>query len=293
MGNNYTCGNGRVYNYGIPVPSNLIVEYNTINTVCTVDDIYLPDVQIEWWIKINNNNWILHELSAVNNFITNIEVYGCRLEVKARCLKGGVYSGFCDPKVIEQVPLLFFSDQTGGIVGVTIDVLNIAVGGRINIDWGDGTNNDYNGNNAAIFHNYPDTLDYQINISGDLNALLNLQILNQVGNHGLLNQWILPRTDFAMIMYFTACNFTGIPRGDFLNMLDLNMNQNACNITEVSAFLYYLSNFYVGVNLPVRDTTFTLDGAGMGAPNAEGVLCINNIQAKFIVAGFTATIITN
>jgi hypothetical protein len=72
-----------------------------------------------------------------------------------------------------------------------------------------------------------------------------------------------------------------------------NFQNNLCTGIIISNFLIYLDNYFTAGVVPKCNCTYTLDGVGMGAVNAAGLAAKASIQAKYVAAGFVATINNN
>ncbi len=71
---------------------------------------------------------------------------------RIRAKKGGTYSEYVTTSVIN-TPLCWKTIQATR-TNVVINTLNITAGKTVNIDWGDGTNANYTGNNTNITKTY-------------------------------------------------------------------------------------------------------------------------------------------
>jgi hypothetical protein len=124
-----------------------------------------------------------------------IDVY---LKVRAR---GGEFAD----AVHVVSPIVWKSDQST-LNLAKFDNLNIAVGNTINIDWDDGTNDDYTGTNTGTAtHTYSVTKDpYYIKLSGDLNAITQLYMQSWNKIYCDTSKWILPSSLSAFRMAASA-----------------------------------------------------------------------------------------
>ncbi|MCE5214709.1 MAG: hypothetical protein LLF83_08340 [Methanobacterium sp.] len=90
---------------------------------------------------------------------------------------------------------------------VVINALNIKVGKTVNIDWGDGTNADYTGNNTNITKTYAASAVnvFNIKISGDTNSIATFNHNAQSLSYGVVTNWVLPAS-----LAFFVINSTGL-----------------------------------------------------------------------------------
>jgi hypothetical protein len=115
-------------------------------------------------------------------------------------------------------------------------------------------------------------------------VLLNLEGSNLVGD---LSNWIIPDLP-ATLLAFTGCHFTKLPRGNFRNVSLFNFNNNNCAKEEVDAFFQYIDNYFTGGIVPLTSCTYTVKG--YQGPTMTGNTSIASIKAKYVAAGFVATI---
>lgn len=120
-------------------------------------------------------------------------------------------------------PLCFKTDQTTN-VPVIFNVLNISAG-TVNINWGDGTNADYTGNNTNITKNYGSTGIKNISLSGDIGNITSFRHIEQIKSFGVLTNWILPPVTGIRIY---SCSFTGVLTNwtVSVNTTDFNLSSN-------------------------------------------------------------------
>jgi hypothetical protein len=178
---------------------------------------------------------------------------------------------------------------------VVFQTFNIAPGGTVVIDWDDVSITTLTGNNINVTHNYVGVNpSYFIKIRGDLDRITSIESSGNLTNFGTnLGLWNLPYGRSALSMKFDNCSFTSLPQGDFVWMSVYNFQKNLCNAATVSNFLIYLDNYFTAGVVPKCNCTYTIDGAGMGVVNAAGLVAKASIQAKYVAAGFVATIINN
>jgi hypothetical protein len=116
---------------------------------------------------------------------------------------------------------------------------------------------------------------------------------------GDLSSWSLPVTN--TIVWLTETNatneFTGCPRGS-LKQVEASVGgyrlfHAAVPTAGVDAFLAY-ANTYFATNTPIKNSIFVLSGTGMGTPTGgNSNTDLVGIKAKYVAAGFTATIYNN
>ncbi len=106
---------------------------------------------------------------------------------------------------------------------------------------------------------------------------------------GNLSGILLPAT--CTIFYVDSQDFTGLPRGEFvgINSTGFYFSANNCLSAEIDSFLAYVDTYF-STHTPIKNATYTLNGAGMGIPSAAGLASRTSIQGKYTAAGFTATI---
>jgi len=207
--------------------------------------------------------------------------------------------GFPSPDsfpVFYKIPLTFRTDQSI-LTPIVFQVFNIAAGGTIIINWGDLTPSTVlTGANINVTHNYGVISNpYYITINGDFDKITSIQHNGQVLSYGFISLWQMQFAKVPISIVFDNCNFANLPLGKFDWMSVYNFQNNVCSAITVSNFLIYLDNYFLpgtGV-VPKCNCTYTINGAGMGALNAAGLAAKASIQAKYIAAGFVATINNN
>ena len=110
---------------------------------------------------------------------------------------------------------------------------------------------------------------------------------------GDLSGWSNPAGNLQI--YAAAQNFTKLPRGAFVGIsasVGINFDTNNCSVQEVDDFLAYLDTYFATVT-PIKNGKYVLNGMGMGIPSAAGLASKAAIEAKYVAAGFTATITVN
>jgi len=89
---------------------------------------------------------------------------------------------------------------------------------------------------------------------------------------------------------FYECGLTGLLRTWKTSLATVNFLNNNCNTAELDAFLSFLNTFYA-TNTPIKNLSLVLGGADMGIPTGGASNTdLLGIVAKFVAAGFTATI---
>jgi len=89
------------------------------------------------------------------------------------------------------------------------------------------------------------------------------------------------------------CNFDGVPRGNFRWVSVFNFWDSELHEAEIDSFLAYVDGYFVGAVVPLTNCTYDFSGAGNEPPSAAGLASIVSIQAKYVAAGFVATILHN
>ena len=130
-------------------------------------------------------------------------------------------------------------------------------------------------------------------------GLVNFRIYRN-GFTGDLSSWIIS-TSASTIIYLEDTDgkneFTGIPRGNCHQCENatagLYMLRCAVATAGVDAWLAWFNTFLV-TNTPVRNSLFQISGTGMGIPTGGNANANRlGIIAKYVAAGFTATITNN
>jgi hypothetical protein len=111
---------------------------------------------------------------------------------KIRGVGGGIYSDYTS-EVTLTTPLVFKTNQST-LNQAKVYVLQTTAGHTVNVNWGDGTDDDYSGvYNNTITHNYPSASNpYFVQISGELNYLLVLNVFQWESLYGSVSKWIYP-----------------------------------------------------------------------------------------------------
>jgi hypothetical protein len=94
-------------------------------------------------------------------------------------------------------------------------------------------------------------------------------------------------------LVFRECNLTKLPRGAFEDIDIYNFNQNNCNAAEIENILHDIDNHFVAGVVPLNNCLYDLSGVGMAVANAAALAHKASIIAKYIAAGFVATINVN
>jgi len=88
-------------------------------------------------------------------------------------------------------------------------------------------------------------------------------------------------------------NFTKGYRGHFKWVYIYDFRENIFDAAEIEDILHYIDNYFSGGVVPMVNCTYNLSGVGMAVANAAALVYKANIEAKYITAGFVATIIVN
>lgn len=196
-----------------------------------------------------------------------------------------------------------------------ISSLNIAIGYTVNLDWGDGTNNNYTGANTNITHDYSTNGVYNISLTGDLNNILQLSAHDMPFYIGDISNWILPNSltyiygytnnftgncpnlysDSVLTIYrlysnnISGTNITSFSRS--LTVFDIKDQKVLFPTSEVDKLFKAAADWYQ-LNPPTANCTFNLSGANMGIPT-DGTANVDIVRliGYYSAAGFAATII--
>jgi lysophospholipase L1-like esterase len=195
-----------------PIPSGLTVEW--------VDDYAKIDFtdnsggvsQHEIWESKNGEPYLLvTTLAAGVTTYNNYTWQNANMNFKIRAISGELASEFSDAVAIS-TPLVFKSNQTT-LNNLVIAYLYISAG-TVNIDWGDGTSNNYTGNTSNFTKVYNTQANpYFIKLTGSLANITGLSITNQTNAYGNISKWILPAA-----MQYIALSSNGFS-GDMTNFV--------------------------------------------------------------------------
>lgn len=189
--NNWTGQNGTYNFYGYTAPLNVAVAWVDDFARLTWQDMYNGTVDYDIYEKVGTGNWRLVGTTAVgaatyDNYTQQNASVAMRVTVH-----GTDFLSDASNEVIIQTPLVFFTDQTVAL-NLLINNLNIGGAGTVNVNWGDGTDNDYAGNNAGINHVYL-AGTYYVAITGDVNLITTLDMtLQGICAEGDISKWTLP-----------------------------------------------------------------------------------------------------
>jgi hypothetical protein len=164
---------------------------------------------------------------------------------RIRAKKGGTYSEYATTSVIN-TPLCWKTDQST-LTAVVINVLNIAAGKTVTVNWGDGTSQAYTGNNSNITKNYAETGQYNIWLSGDTDSIGILRHYSQSKSYGVISNWILPST--LTSFYGFSTQLSGDVSGWVLPSTIANFRVNSTQVSgDISNWVVpsTLGYFYVG-----------------------------------------------
>jgi hypothetical protein len=282
-----------------PVITNFYYSGVIIYTVTWLD-LYSGNAWVEVYLSKNGSAFRFFTAASGTSFGLNVEE-GANVGIMLRALPDqgsgihliNVQSPESFPFYVK-TPLIMQTNQNI-LTPVVFQTFNIAAGGTVVIDWDDVSIDTLTGNNINVTHNYGAiNPNYFIKIRGDLDKITSIESSGNLTNFGNnLNFWNLPYGRSAISMKFDNCSFTTLPQGDFVWMSVYNFQTNLVTGVNISNFLIYLDNYFTAGVLPKCNCTYTLDGAGMGAVNAAGLLAKASIQAKYVTAGFVATINNN
>jgi len=150
----------------------------------------------------------------------NYTYQNANINFKVRAKIGTWYSDFS--AVINIVTPLVWKTNQSTLANVVIGTLNISVGKTININWGDGTNANYTGDNANITKTYTSTQDpYYIQLSGDLNFITRFAHQNQDASYGDISKWHIEIPHFTLYHNKHTGNISNwgfVPNGTYIQI---------------------------------------------------------------------------
>lgn len=216
-----------------PVPEDLAVEWIDDFAQITFTDMSGGRAKHEIWEQVDGGGYEL-----VTTLDAGIETYdyytwqNADLDFKIRSRSGGSYSAFTAEESIVS-PLVFRSDQTV-LNTLTIQTFTISGAHTINIDWGDGNDDDFGtGVNPNITHDYILEDIYFVQLSGDLDYLADWEMYNQEVL-GSISKWNFPVSCIRFHLYNEG--FTGNPLDRPLNpltgIIHFNNNDLSGDVTD-------------------------------------------------------------
>lgn len=173
------------------VPTGLSASFtvDTISGDLTWTDNSGGKAQYEVYSSTNSGAYVL--LGTTVAGATSYSDTSCKQNAsvvyKIRAKYYSLYSEYVTATAVV-TPLCWKTDQST-LTTVTINGLTIS-SGTVNINWGDGTNNNYTGANTNIVKNYSTTGQFNISMSGDLNNITVFQHYNQSKSYGSISNWI-------------------------------------------------------------------------------------------------------
>ena len=191
-----------------PVSANLSVSWVDDFARLTWDS--LAGYMFEIWESINDGDYALVDTTADGaSSYDNYTSQNASMKFKIRGLKGGIYTEYTS-EVILSTPLVWKTDQST-LTQVIINSIIIAADKTVNINWGDGNNENLTGTVTSKTHDYGVGNEgiYYIKLSGDLNSITRFYHYNQVKSFGDLTKWILPTPDTTFTFRLYGNSFTG------------------------------------------------------------------------------------
>ena len=184
------------------VPTGLSASFtvDTISGDLTWTDNTGGVAQYEIYSSYNGNSYVY--LGTTTAGATSYSDTTCKQNAsvvyRIRAKKGGTYSEYVTTSVIN-TPLCWKTNQATR-TKVVINTLNITAGKTVNIDWGDGTNANYTGNNTDITKTYDASAVniFNIKLSGDTDSITNFSHNTQEKSYGVVSNWVLP----SSLQYF-------------------------------------------------------------------------------------------
>jgi hypothetical protein len=126
---------------------------------------------------------------------------------RVRSKLGSVYSTFTDVNQ-HDTPLVMKTDQST-LNQIAIKTFVVAAGGTINVDWGDGSDNDFTeGTTSDFTKDYITEGIYFIKISGDIDKWTGLDWVEQSDLFGELTKWIFP-ANLTFFHFYGNSNISG------------------------------------------------------------------------------------
>ena len=140
----------------------------------------------------NGGAYSLVYTTAANATSYNYQTWqNANLNFKIKAING-IWGSDLSAAVNLVTPLVLKTDQSS-LTNVVWYDLNVAAGKTVNVNWGDGTNNNYTGNNRNLTKTYSATANpYFIKLSGDVNSITGIGLNGQTVVYGSLSKWALP-----------------------------------------------------------------------------------------------------
>jgi len=273
--------------------------------------------QYEIWQELNGGGYELVATTAEGaSSYNNYTWQNASMNFKVRGIGGGVYSEFTD--VVNLVtPLVFKSDQTtpGTLNFEAYLGFNLVAGKTVNVNWDDGTNNDYTLNTNPT-HTYTEGGIYYVKMTGDLNSI-KYYMLGGLGikAFGDVSKWILSPVLIGFRVYNTNisgnCNamelpatckqfyvggslISGLPRGVYTAIdSTTGFDTRACPVKwdEMDAWLKYVL-VYLTAHPPTVNARYQIGGC-TSAQTISTNTDIAGIVACYTGAGKTCTFTFN
>jgi lysophospholipase L1-like esterase len=298
-----------------------------------------------WESKDGGAYTLVTTLDAATVTYNNRTWQNATMKFRVRAKSGSWYSDFAESDTLI-TPLVWKTDQST-LTNVVINILNIAAGKTVNVNWGDGSNADYSGNNSNITKGYGEGNEqdpYYIQLSGDVDSIMRFEHYDQVLSYGDISKWCLPTAlsncniksnmfegdisdwvlpDVITIFYiptnalyenkvsgdlsgwvmpnvltrFYIANqeITKLPRGSYVGLdATIGLYAPGCLLSqeEIDDFLDDVDDYFA-TTTPTKNMQIKINAVGNGIPSAAGLASKSAIEAKFIAAGFTATITVN
>ena len=190
------------------VPSGLSASF-TVDTIS--GDLSWTDnsggaAQYEVYSSYNGNPYVFlgTTLAGATSYIDTTCKQNASVVYRIRAKRGGTYSKYVTTSVIN-TPLCWKTNQTVR-TEVKINQLQIAAGKTVNIDWGDGTNANYTGDNTNITKTYNASAVniFNIKLSGDTDSITNFNHNSQAKSYGDISNWVLPSSLQQFYVHFTG-----------------------------------------------------------------------------------------
>ena len=176
-------------------PTNLVSAF-TVDTIS--GDLSWTDnsggtAQYEIYSNTNGAGAVLltTTIAGATSYIDTTCKQNASVVYSIRAKKGLLYSDYVNASALV-TPLCWKSNQST-LGTITIQTLNIQAGKTVNLDFGDGNNTNYTGNNSTITHDYLTTGQYNLVLSGDIDFITNFEMrVNADKIYGNIENWLLP-----------------------------------------------------------------------------------------------------
>ena len=195
----------------VPNPSALAASFDvpTISGQVSWTDNSGGAAQYEVYSSYNGNPYVFLGTTAAGatSYIDTTCKQNASVVYRIRAKKWSAYSEYVTTSAIN-TPLCWKTNQATR-TNVVINTLNITAGKTVNIDWGDGTNANYTGNNTNITKTYDASAVniFNIKLSGDTDSITYFIHKAQAKSYGDVSNWVLPSS--LRYFYINSTNISG------------------------------------------------------------------------------------